>query len=143
MAIELVEAAAVRARRGGKTKGEKYGKYATAIQKSIPWIEKEIGKSKDKKIIIKNKDIREEMGGEFIKKNDTSVYWGIKYVLFQEGIVVETGTHTDGSKLLIMRKADTDDRLPPSLSKYIETDEEPEDVGESGEVEEDLEDKDV
>jgi hypothetical protein len=121
--IELIEADSVRSGRG-KTKGEKYGKYALAIQKTIPWIKEEIGKAKDGIIRAKNADIRKEMGGEFIKKNDTSVYWGIKYVLLQEGIVVETGTHNDGDKLLVMRLADNDDRLPPSLAKFLEPAEE-------------------
>lgn len=126
MAIELVEATSVRSGRGGKTKGEKYSKYAVAIQKSIPWIKEEIGKAKDGLIRVKNEDIRKEMGGEFVKKNDTSVYWGLKYVLFQEGIVVETGTKNTGEKLLIMRNADDEDRLPASLAKYLEPGEEEE-----------------
>lgn len=123
MSIPLVEADDVRTGRGGKTKGEKYGKYAVAISKSVPWIKEEIEKSKDSVIRIKNSDIRKEMGGEFIKKNDTSIYWGLKYVLFQEGIVVETGTHANGNKLLLMRLANDNDRLPLSLSKYLEKEE--------------------
>src|SRR3972149_1138276 len=125
MAIELIEATEVRTGRGGKTKGEKYGKYAVAIQKSIPWIKEQIAANKDGIIRIKATDMGKEMGGEFIKKNATSIYWGLKYVLFQEGIVVDTGTHKTGDKLLIMRLGREDDRLPPSLSKYLETDEEP------------------
>lgn len=140
MDIELVEAANVRSGRGGRTKGEKYGKYAIAIAKSIPWIKQEIEKSKEKSIFVKSGEIGKEMGGEFAKKNTTSIYWGLKYILFQEGIVVETGTHRTGEKLLIMRFADNDDRLPPSLSKYLEPDEEG-DI-EPGDIEEDL-DEDV
>lgn len=120
MAIEIIEATAVRSGRGGKTKGEKYSKYAVGIQKSIPWIKEEIEKSPDGMIRVKNEDIRKEMGGEFVKKNDTSVYWGLKYCLFQEGIVVETGTKNTGEKLLFMRLADNEDRLPASLAKYLE-----------------------
>lgn len=127
MAIELVEAAEVRSGRGGKTKGEKYGKYAIAIQKHIPWIKEQIASNKDGIIRVKATDMGKEMGGEFVKKNATSIYWGLKYVLFQEGIVVDTGTHKTGDKLLIMRLGKEDDRLPPSLSKYLEPEEE--DVG--------------
>lgn len=127
MSIELVEASAVKSGRGGKSKGEKYGKYAVAIQKHIPWITEQITKTKDKRIICKNEDIRKEMGGEFVKKNDTSVYWALKYILFQEGIVVESGTHVSGSKLLLMRFATDKDILPESLSKYLEKDDEDED----------------
>jgi hypothetical protein len=133
MTLELVEADQVRSGRGGKTKGQKYGKYAIAIHKHIPWIQKEIENSKEKKIVVKAKDMGKEMGGEFIKKDATSIYWGLKYVLFPEGIVVETGTHTGGDKLLILRLADVDDRLPPSLSKYLESGEEPGEESEPGE----------
>lgn len=124
MAIELVDAGEVRTGRGGKTKGEKYGKYAIAIQKHIPWIKQQIADNKDGVIRVKATDMGKEMGGEFAKKNGTSIYWGLKYVLFQEGIVVDTGTHKSGDKLLIMRLGKEDDRLPPSLSKYLEQDEE-------------------
>lgn len=133
MSIPLVEADEVKIGRGGKTKGEKYSKYAMAITKHVPWIKEEIAKSKDGVIRVKNADIRKEMGGEFIKKNETSVYWGLKFVLFNEGIVVETGTHTKGDKLLLMRLANDEDRLPTSLSKYLEPAEE--DVGETTETE--------
>ncbi len=125
MSIPLVEVEDVRiGRGGGKSKGEKYGKYAIAIEKHIPWIKEEIEKSKDDVIRIKNTDIRKEMGGEFVKKNDTSIYWGLKFVLFNEGIVVETGTHDNGDKLLLMRLANDEDRLPMSLAKYLEPAEE-------------------
>lgn len=136
MTIELVEASSVRSGRGGKTKGEKYSKYAAAIQKNIPWIKEEIGKSKDGMIRIKNEDIRKEMGGEFVKKNETSVYWALKYILFQEGIVVETGTKNTGEKLLIMRNANDEDRLPASLSKYLEPGDEEEEASAPEEQEE-------
>jgi len=125
MSIPLIAADEIRTGRGGgKTKGEKYSKYAMAIQKHIPWIKEEIEKSKDNVIRIKNFDMRKEMGGDFAKKNETSIYWGLKFVLFNEGIVVETGTHANGDKLLLMRLANDDDRLPASLSKYLEPAEE-------------------
>ena len=144
MSIPLVGVDDVRTGRGGKTKGEKYGKYALAIAKHTPWIKEEIKKSKDGIIRIRNVDLRKEMGGDFVKKNDTSIYWGLKFVLFNEGIVVETGTHTGGDKLLVMRLANDDDVLPASLSKYLESGEEgdttPEDT-EDVETEEDEKDQ--
>ena len=124
MSIQLVEAEEVRSGRGGKTKGQKYGKYAVGIQKTIPWIREQIAEAPDGIIRVKNEDIRNEMGGEFVKKNDSSVYWGLKYVLFQEGIVVDTGTKKTDEKLLIMRIANDDDHLPASLAKYLEPSEE-------------------
>lgn len=128
MSIPLVGVDEVRTGRGGKTKGEKYSKYVVAIKKHISWIKEEIGKSKDGTIRVKNVDLRKEMGGEFVKKNDTSIYWGLKFVLFNEGIVVETGTHANGDKLLVMRTANDEDRLPTSLAKYLEPAEEDEDI---------------
>lgn len=125
MAIPLVEAEEVRTGRGGgKTKGEKYGKYAVAVQKSVSWIRDQIAEAKDGVIRIKAADLAKEMGGDFAKKNPTSIYWGLKYVLFNEGIVVDTGTHKSGDKLLLMRLGTEEDKLPPSLSKYLEPDEE-------------------
>lgn len=128
MAIALVEADEVKTGRGGKTKGEKYGKYAVAIQKHVQWVKDQIAGTADGVIRIKAADMGKEMGGEFAKKNPTSLYWGLKYVLFNEGIVVDTGTHKGGDKLLIMRLGTPEDTLPPSLSKYLEPAEE--DAGE-------------
>jgi len=125
MSIPLVEAEEVRTGRGGgKTKGEKYGKYAVAIQKHVSWIKDQIATSKDGTIRVKAADLGKEMGGDFAKKNPTSLYWGLKYVLFNEGIVVDTGTHKSGDKLLVMRLGTEEDKLPPSLSKYIDSGEE-------------------
>lgn len=133
MAIPLVEAEEVRTGRGGvKTKGEKYGKYGAAIAKHVPWIKEQIKSSKDGTIRVKAADIGKEMGPEFAKKNPTSIYWGLKYVLFNEGIVVDTGTHKTGDKLLQMRLGTEEDKLPPSLSKFLERDEEEEETGEPG-----------
>ncbi len=122
--IPLVQADDVRTGRGGRTKGEKYGKYQIAIQGSVPWIKEAISKSKDGTIRIKTTDLAKEMGGDFPKKNPTSIYWGLKYTFFHEGVVVDTGTHKSGDKLLLMRLATEDDKLPPSLSKFLEPPEE-------------------
>ena len=127
MSIPLVEAEEVRTGRGGgKTKGEKYGKYAIAIQKNVQWIKDQISGSKDGVIRLKAADMAKEMGPDFAKRNPTSIYWGLKYVLFNEGIVVDTGTHKSGDKLLLMRFGTEEDKLPPSLSKYLDRDEEEE-----------------
>lgn len=125
MALQAIEPEEVRVgRKGGKTKGEKYGKYAQAVAKLVPTIEESIGKSPDGSVRFKTADVAKEMGAEFAKKNTTSIYWGLKFVLFHNGIVVDTGTHKSGEKLLVMRKATPEDKLPPSLSKYIEPEEE-------------------
>jgi len=130
MSINLVEATDVKTGRGGRTKGEKYSKYAIAIQPSIGWIKEEIAKSPEGSIRVKTKDIAREMKGEFVNKNVSSIYWALKYCLFNEGVVVESGSHKDGDKLLIMRSANAEDVLPASLAKYLEDDEGEESVEE-------------
>ena len=122
MEIELVGKEEVIGRRG-RTKGEKYGKYAEAIKRHIEWINEKIKDSKDGYIRMKVKDIAKEMGTEFVGKDDRSISTALKYVLFHEGIYVDLGTHKDGDKLLAMRLATDVDKLPASLAKYLETEE--------------------
>jgi len=124
MVVPLVSVEEVQTGRGGKTKGEKYGKYAQAIAKDVIWLKDQITESPDKKIRIKVRDIANAMGGDFSKKSDTAIYWGLKFVLFHEGIVVDTGTAKDKSKLLVMRTGTPEDKLPPSLAKVLEPSEE-------------------
>ena len=123
MVIPLVEVEEVHSR-GGRTKGEKYAKYAQAIAKELPWLKEEVNKSSDRKIRIKAKDIKKVMGADFAVKSDKAVYWALKFVLFHEGLVVETGTHKDGDKILVIRVAREDDKLPPSLAAVLEPPEE-------------------
>lgn len=136
MVIPLVSADEIRTGRGGgKGKGKRYGKYAKAIAPHVQWFKDSIDESSDKAILVKVADIKNELGGEFVKKNDVSIYWALKYVLFSEGIVVDTSTHEDGGKLLAMRHGTEDDRLPPSLSN-IGADDEGEFLGEESSEEE-------
>lgn len=132
IAIDITE---VKSGRAGRTKGEKYGKYAATVPRILPDIEALIDASKDGKVRLKNSDVAREMGADYAKKNSTSIYWGLKFVLFSHGIYVDTGTHTSGEKLLVMRRATKEDRLPPSLAKYLEVDEE--DMPEPGTEEDD------
>jgi hypothetical protein len=120
MAIEFLSAESVRIGRGGKGSGRKYGRYADAIKPLVPTLK--AGIAKEGTILIKAKDIGKEMGGDFKTKNETSIYWGLKYSLFFEHIIVETGTHKDGSKVLKMRARDEADILPPSLDKHVAKD---------------------
>ncbi len=124
MALQAIDIGDVKSGRAGRTKGEKYGKYATTVPRILPDIEALIDASKDGKVRLKNIDVAKEMGADFAKKNPTSIYWGLKFVLFSHGIYVDTGTHTSGEKLLVMRRATAEDKLPPSLAKYLEVDEE-------------------
>lgn len=128
MVIPLISAEECSKKGGrGKTKGEKYGKYKDAIEPSMEWIHSSIKSSKDGFVRVKVDDIAKEMGADFVGKNPTSITWGLKFVLFSEGIVVDSGTHKDGSKLLVMRNATPEDKLPPSLTRYIDLTEDEED----------------
>lgn len=119
--VELVSAEDVRGRGGVKGKG-KYSKYKEGLGPHIDWFKAEIEKSADGKIRLKHSDILNLIGNG-VGKNPTSVYWGVRYTLFQEGLAVSQGTHRDGSDLLIMRMAKDDDTLPISLSGIeVETD---------------------
>ncbi len=124
MVVPLVSVEEVQTGRGGKTKGEKYGKYAQSVAKDVQWLKDRIQESPDGKIRVKIRDMAKSMGPEFDKKSDTAIYWGLKFVLFHEGIVVDTGTAKDKSKLLVMRNGTPDDKLPPSLAKVLEPPEE-------------------
>lgn len=98
-------------------KKERYGKYAQAISAHITWIRERITNSQDGTVTIKVKELARKMGPDFEKKNETTIYWALKYVLFYEGIIVDMGTHDDGEKILKMRTKIAGDELPPSLAK--------------------------
>jgi predicted type IV restriction endonuclease/RNA polymerase subunit RPABC4/transcription elongation factor Spt4 len=102
-----------------KKKGERYGKYKTAIVPIIPWIKKQINSNNDGIARVKISDMTKVMGSEFEKKSNTSIYWGLKYTLFEYDVIVDMCTH-DGDKLLVMRTRANDDELPPSLAQHLE-----------------------
>lgn len=104
-----------------KDKRERYGEYVSAVQKILPDIKKMISSNKGKEIKFGAMDIAKDLGEDFIDKSPTTIYWGLKYVLFKERIVVDMSTRS-GEKFLIMRNATPDDKLPPSLAKYLEQD---------------------
>lgn len=104
----------------GETKGRKYGRYAQAIGSELMWIKDAITRSEDGKIRIKIRDIARSMGPEFEKKQDKAIYWGTRFVLFHEGIVVAPGKDKANEDLLVMRMATSEDVLPPSLAKFLE-----------------------
>lgn len=47
-----------------------------------------------------------------ITASENSIYWGLKYVLFYEGIVVSTGQTKDKQSALLMRNKLESDVLP-------------------------------
>lgn len=99
---------------------KRFGKYARAMTKLVPWLYDSIDQSCDKQIRIRLRDIAKEMGSEFEKKSNSAIYWGIKFVLFNEGIIVDTGNSQKDEYMLVMRRRREQDQLPSSLKKYIE-----------------------
>lgn len=122
MVIPIVDSSDVVAR--GETKGHKYGKYAQAIGSEIQWLKDSIKKSEDGKIRIKIRDLAKSMGPEFEKKKDKAIYWGTRFVLFHEGIVITPAKDANNKELLVMRMATSEDMLPQSLAKFLEPPEE-------------------
>ena len=119
MAIELIDVDDMKIGRGtGKrVGGKKYHKYIIALEKAklVPFLKESL--EKQGTIRLKTKDIVRELGGDFASKHSTSIYWGLKYILFHEGIVVTTGKHVDGDDVLVMREGTPEDKLPDSLTK--------------------------
>lgn len=118
MAIELVEPDEMRTGRGTgrKASGEKYPKYKVAIAKTVPWLKEQIAEKGT--IRARTSDIAREMGQGFAGKHNTSMYWGLKYALFHEGIHVSNGKTTEDEPVLVMRATTPEDKLPPSLDKF-------------------------
>lgn len=129
-------------KKGRRTKTTKYGKYIDQLAPLIESIRERIELSNDGRAIIKSEELARNMG--MSGKHDTTIYWGVKYAMWQHGIAVDSGTHADGkSKLLIFREPAEGEKLPDSLARYVESDEpaEGEDPEEPGE-EEDPEEED-
>ena len=106
--IPIVKAEDVMTRRirGGIEK-----KYMMAIEKHLNWIKKSIESSKDNMIRMKTTDFAKELGPDFANKSPIVIQRNLKGVLFDKDIIVESGTHKDGDKLLIMRFATNIDKL--------------------------------
>lgn len=132
--ISLIDIDDIRTGRGGggkKAWGGKYGKYRDSVRKLIPFFKEQIEKSKDSRgIRMRARDIATEMGPDFLLKENgkgsgkniggkhtTSLLWGLKYVLWDEHIVITQGKHKDGSDVFILRTRVEGDVLPESLAK--------------------------
>lgn len=118
MEIPIIDPSDIVMRR--ETKGLKYGKYVQAMASEIQWIKAAIASSSDGKIRIKIRDIAKSMGPEFEKKQNKAIYWGTRFILFLEGIVVGPGKDKANEELLIMRMATSEDVLPRSLAKFLD-----------------------
>ena len=117
MDIKLFDASEMKTGRGGGKRGtgEKYAKYKTAIAPHVEFLKNAIEDSADGTIRVAVTDLAKSMG--MTGRHETSIYWGLKYVLFHEGIVVTTGQTKDGSPVLIMRNKVEGDVLPESLTR--------------------------
>ena len=100
-----------------KNKRTRFRKYAEAIGKAklVPWLKEKIDNSFDKNIRILTKDIAKQMGEEFENKSNNAVYLAVKFILFHEGIIVDTGISKNDEHILVMRKRNEEDILPSSL----------------------------
>lgn len=119
MEIKLFEPEDMKTGRGGgkRGSGERYIKYKNAIQPHVAFLKESITGSKDGSIRVRVEDLAKSMG--MTGKHETSIYWGLKYVLFGEGIVVTTGQTKDNEPVLIMREKTEGDKLPDSLTKHL------------------------
>lgn len=91
---------------------KKYGKYADALAPHIDSIKRKIANSKDGTIQMKIASMAKRLG--MLDRHKTTIYSGVKYILFYKGIIVATGTK-NGESFLIMREKNNKDRLPPSM----------------------------
>lgn len=135
MEIKLFEPEDMKTGRGGGKKGggERYAKYKTAIAPHVEFLKEGISESKDGNVRVRVADLAKAMG--MVGKHETSIYWGLKYVLFGEGLVVTTGQTKDGEPVLIMREKVEGDVLPASLTKHLGTGGKAGETGETGEEE--------
>ena len=119
MDIKLFEPEDMKTGRGGgkKGSGEKYVKYKNAIAPHVAFLREGITAAKDGSIRVRVTDIAKAMG--MTGKHETSIYWGLKYVLFAEGLVVTTGQTKDNEPVLIVREKKEGDILPASLTKHL------------------------
>lgn len=97
----------------------KYCEYSEALKSRglLDYIKELLDKQNF--IIVRNIDVAAKLGKRFAEKQPSSIYWGLKYTLFNEGIVCEERAHISDigkmRKLLYMRKRKIGDQLPPSL----------------------------
>ena len=93
-------------------KRTKYGKYLEVIAPHIEFLKSQISSSPDGFIRLKTEDIATTIG---MKKSPNAIYWGLRYVLFFEGIIVNSGKSKNDEHMLIMRAKTDIDQLPLSL----------------------------
>lgn len=125
LGVDLIPNDAIRVGRGGrKGSGEKYIKYAEAVdeKKADEWIKAQIAKSGYNNIKVTVQAFAEACGFH-LKENleddglsATALEWGFKYVLYHRGIDVRTGRTKVGDKpVFIFSILNPKRKLPGSL----------------------------
>jgi len=99
-----------------------FQKYFDAVERigMIKWIKETMQKRPDKMIIVKVSDVSKEMGPSFEASHFTTLYTGLKYVLFQNGITLALALHKDGERVFIMKEKKPGDELPLSYRRIEE-----------------------
>lgn len=122
MEIKLFEPEDMKTGRGGGKRGtgDKYSKYKSAIGPHLAFLKDGIAQSKDGNVRVKVEDLAKAMG--MTGKHETSIYWGLKYTLFAEGLVVTTGQTKANEPVLVIREKKDGDVLPASLTKHMAAD---------------------
>jgi hypothetical protein len=100
-----------------------YEYYTKSLEKYIPWMKEQIGKSKEGFIRIKRGDLARAMkreleivmGDRYRDKTFNSLYDIIRIVLFNEGIFIELGNY-NREKIFVARNRTPNDCLIPSLA---------------------------
>lgn len=119
ISIPLFDVEDMKTGRGGGKRGtgQKYAKYSSAIEPVVPFLRDSIAAAKDGTIRVRVTDIAKQIG--MTGKHETSIYWGLKFSLFQKGLVVTTGQTKGGDPVLVIREKKEGDMLPASLAKHL------------------------
>ena len=91
----------------------RYSKYSDALGEHIEWIMESIENSKDGYIRVRVNDFTKDLGPNFIGRHYSSMFIGLRYALFNEGIIIDVGKHIDGDDIFTMRFANNEDK--PSI----------------------------
>lgn len=119
--IETVSKENVRTTRTRKRNGVRYkDAYWEAVKPLVPFL-KEMIKEQDT-VIIKVDTMKKELGPYFVDKDWTTVFTGLKYVLWHYDMVIKSGTHKDGGKLFLIRNKINGDVLTDTLSALDKND---------------------
>jgi len=99
-----------------------FRKYFEAVERAgmIKWIKENIEIRSDRTVVAKVSDVAKEMGPTFEMSHFTTIYTGLKYVLFQDDIMLGLGFHRDGDRVFIMKEKKPGDKLPSSYKRIEE-----------------------